>query len=256
MSEAAAYGKKIKAFYAKLKKSATKDADAGKPRPMVEELIFAILAREATDEQAERALRALLDNTVDLNELRVTTPKEMVAMMGGRIPDAIAKAQEINDVLNEIVRREDKLDLTVLKPKKVREAREYLETLGSLSPFAAAWFLCNCLGGHAIPVDDTLIVALRDDDLVPADADLPEIQALLERYISASDAKKHPALLRQFALAHAGKRKSDTSKSKSKSTAKKKKTKSGKAATSGAKTASKKTKTRDTNKKRAKASAR
>jgi endonuclease III len=199
MKDGAEYAKRFKSFFSKLKRS----ADAGEhrePLPIIEEFIVAILARETTESQAVAAYKRLIENVVDLNELRVTTPREMADFIGASFPECAEKSDEIASVLSDIVAREGRLDLAVLKQKKVREAREYLETLGGASPFAAAWVLSRCLGGHAVPVDQALIRALKADALVSADAELPEIQAFLERVIASADARRYPALLREYAL--------------------------------------------------------
>jgi endonuclease III len=199
MKDGAEFAKRFRAFYSKLKRGAG-TGERREPLPIIEELIVAILARETTEPQAVAAYRRLIENVVDLNELRVTTPREMADFVGAGFPECAEKAEEITSVLSDIVVREGRLDLAALKQKKVREAREYLETLGGASPFAAAWVLSRCLGGHAVPVDQALIRALKADELVSADAELPEIQAFLERVVSSADARRYPSLLREYAL--------------------------------------------------------
>lgn len=199
MKDGAEFAKRFRAFYNKLKRGAV-GGDRREPFPIIEEFIVAILARETSETQAVAAYKRLIENVVDLNELRVTTPREMAEFVGAGFPECAEKAEEITSVLSDIVSREGRLDLAALKSKKVREAREYLETLGGASPFAAAWVLSRCLGGHAVPVDQALIRALKADTLVSADAELPEIQAFLERLISSADARRFPSLLREYAL--------------------------------------------------------
>lgn len=198
MKDGAEYGKRFKTFYNKLKRGSGAK-ERRDPLPIIEEFIVAILARETTETQALAAYKRLIENVVDLNELRVTTSREMAAFVGESFPECKEKAEEISSVLNDIVAREGRLDLGGLKQKKVREAREYLETLGGATPFAAAWVLSRCLGGHAVPVDHALIRALKADDMVAPDSELPEIQAFLERIIPAADFKRNPGMLRDYA---------------------------------------------------------
>lgn len=198
MKDGAEFAKRFRTFYNKLSRAAGR-GDRRDPLPIIEEFIVAILARETTESQALAAYKRLIENVVDLNELRVTTAREMSGFVGESFPECKEKAEEIASVLSDIVAREGRLELSGLKQKKVREAREYLETLGGASPFAAAWVLSRCLGGHAVPVDQALIQALKADALVPADAELPEIQAFLERVIPASDFKRHPGILQDYA---------------------------------------------------------
>lgn len=203
MKDTGARARRLKAFYGKLKKSA-RNATPREPGPIIEELLFAILARETTDERAGTALQALRRNMVDLNELRVTTPREIVLCVGEDLAEATAKAAEIRDVLGDIVKRQNRLDLSMLKDRGLREAREYLETLRGVSAFAAAWVFARCLGGHAIAVDHNMARVLKEEEVVEAHAELTEVQAFLERHIPASEGQRFQALLREYALARRG----------------------------------------------------
>jgi len=199
MKDGANYARRIKSFASRLSRL-FKEPPPREPRPVIEELLYAILARETSDERAARALEALYQNTVDLNELRVTTPREIVRMMGEDLPEVAAKAEEIGAVLRDVVRRQGRLDLSSLKDRGLREAREYLETLQGVSPFAAAWVFSRSLGGHAIAVDENMVRFLRAERLVPEKAELADVQALLERNVSASISLRFQAALRQRAL--------------------------------------------------------
>ena len=65
---------------------------------------------------------------VDLNELRVTPSLALSQLIGHTVPLASEKAQRIVDALNAIRKREDTMDLTFLRHRGRREAKEYLES--------------------------------------------------------------------------------------------------------------------------------
>ncbi len=175
----------------------------GKPKPPepsepLEQLLVAILGGNTSHHKALTAFRKLREQMVDLNELRVTPVSELAKIIGPLIPQADIKAQRIVDVLNDIRRRHDTLDLSFLKQRGRREAREYLESLEGVDRCTAASVTLFSLGGHAMPVDDLTLQLLRKDEVVDAAAELPEVQSFLEHHISASDAAVFSLLLDRY----------------------------------------------------------
>jgi hypothetical protein len=123
-------------------------------------------------------------------------------LIGDGVPLAQAKAQRIVDGLNDVRRRQDRLDLTFLTQRARREAREYLESLEGMDQAAAASVVLYSLGGHAIPVDDLTLYVLRKEELVDASADAAEVQGFLERHVHAADARTFVDLLGRFVASH------------------------------------------------------
>jgi len=201
MKRGSMYAKRIKRLYQDLLKK------HGKPEPVeptdpIEQMLTGILSIDTTIGKGQAAFRKLMADMVDLNELRVTPALEMAQMMGSSMPMALDKARRIVDALNAVRKRQDSLDLTFLRQRGRREAREYLETLDGLVPSVAALVVLFSLGGHAIPVDNLALYVLRKEDLVHPDADIPTVQAFLERHISAADASRFVRLLDHFVIAH------------------------------------------------------
>lgn len=168
------------------------------PSDPLEQLLVAILGSNTSHHKALTVFRRLREQMVDLNELRVTPVSELARLIGPLIPQAELKAQRIVDVLNDIRRRHDTLDLSFLKQRGRREAREYLESLEGVDRCAAASVTLFSLGGHAIPVDDLTLQLLRKDEVVDPVADLPEVQSFLEHHVSASDAAVLTLLLDRY----------------------------------------------------------
>ena len=175
----------------------------GKPAPLetsdpLEQMVIAILGGNTSHHKALLAFRKLREQMVDLNELRVTPVTELARVIGPAIPQAEAKAQRIVVVLNDIRRRHDTLDLSFLKQRGRREAREYLESLEGVDRATAASVTLYSLGGHAIPVDELTLQVLRKDEVVDPAADLAEVQSFLEHHIGASDALAFSQLLDRY----------------------------------------------------------
>lgn len=169
----------------------------------IEQLIIGILASCTTHAKAVHAYRKLRSQTVDLNELRVTPAVELAEQIGDMVPLAAQKAQRIVDALNGIRKRHDSLDISFLKQRGRREAREYLESLEGVDRAAAASVVLYSLGGHAIPLDDLMIYVLQKEGVIEPNMDPAEIQRFVEHHIPAAQAKEFSDLLARYATAHA-----------------------------------------------------
>jgi endonuclease III len=187
MKNGTLYAKKLKQALSRIRGSAPQTpleyADA------IEQLIVAVLSQEAGLSSAHRAMRQLREDMVDYNELRVSTPAEVVASIDKHISDAEKPAEALIRVLNAIYRNEFAVTLDRLAGKGVRETKAYLDELDGMTPYVSASVLLWSLGGHAIPVNDRALDQLRREELVDPAADTAEVQAFLERHISAADAK-------------------------------------------------------------------
>lgn len=198
------YARKLRKHYETLRKRFGKAAPQegnGSPgeRDGVVVMIRALLEENASPEDARRAFEALLSQTVDLNDLRVSLPREILEMMGTSLPEAEDKAQRIHRALNAVFRRYASLSLDPLRKKTIRDARRSLEILEGMTPFAVACVVQEFLGGHAIPLDQVLLEALRGAGLIDPQAELSEVQGFLERNVRAEEAREFTAVIRAWA---------------------------------------------------------
>ncbi len=198
MIRASEYAAKVKRLMNRLRREHGKPP-AVEPTDPLEQMLIAILARNATDAGAREAYAQLREATVDLNDLRVTRAADICEIIGNTSPESDARARAIRDALKEVFDRENRLTLDFLRDRGRREARQYLESMKGVDPFAAASVLLFSLGGHAIPLDDAMLEVLRAEEVVHPAADLAAVQAFLERYISAADAQTFTSLVRGLA---------------------------------------------------------
>jgi endonuclease III len=196
------YARQIKSLFNRLKRQHGKP-QPNEPREPIDELILAILARDTTDAKAETALKYLLDEMVDHNDLRVTPWMDVAVSIAPQVPDAEAKARDIVDAMNGIYDRYNLVDLSALKGSPVREAREALRSLPGVDEFAAARVVLFCLGGHALPIDGSTLGVLRHEKLVAPDATLTEVQSFLERHIPAAEGVSFVMLMRRYVATRA-----------------------------------------------------
>jgi len=222
MKNGTAYGKKLKKAIPRFRGSAPKSelecADA------IEQLIVAVLSQETSIQRAHKATQQLLEDMIDFNELRVSTPAEISTSIQKHVPHSVQRGKVLVRVLNAIYKNEYAVSLDRLKGKGVREIKSYLDSLDAITPYVSASLLLWSLNGHAIPVNDPTLEMLRSEDLVDAGADTAEVQAFLERHISAADAKSFACDIEAYAAKGRFTAKSDgakTSAGRKKATARK-----------------------------------
>jgi len=209
MKNATKYQKKIKKLLGGMGKARPSPPEDANPFRV---MLDAILTADATPKQAEKAMAALEEEFVDINELRVSPPKEIVDCLDEGFPRRRAKAREIVTVLGAIFTRYNNLTLEPVEALTKRDLRRHLAEFG-LSPYAAACLVLMVYNGHAIPVDETLAECLEMKGYIHPDSDVPDVQAFLERVILQKDALAAHEFFRAFveksARALARKRKAD-----------------------------------------------
>ncbi len=187
MRKGTEYAKKLKQAYGKFRQTASRPIpERGDP---VEQLIVAVLSQETTTARAEKALKQINEALVDFNELRVSTPAEIADCISQQIPRPVQRAKALLQVLNAVYAREYAVSLESIQSKGIREMKSYLEGLDGITPYAVASTLLWSLGGHAIPINDMMLECLVREGLVDPNATVEEVQAFLERHVSAADAK-------------------------------------------------------------------
>ena len=197
MKQGTLYAGRIKRAYAK-HKSLDHQVDIPESDDPLRRLAIGILGSGRGDAAGERALNAILSEMVDWNDIRVSDVVEVAAAMRSAVTDGRARCRRLLNALQALYDREHCLSLDKLRAKGRREARQYLETLPGVDEYATASVLLWSLGAHGIPVHDKLLEALRAANLVHPDATRAEVQAFLERHISASEAKAFCLIMDSF----------------------------------------------------------
>lgn len=197
MKQGTVYAGRIKKAYAKLRHSMAAP-QLPEPDEPLHRLGIAILGVKYGDVEAEHAIDQMLTAMTDWNEVRVSRPSEINAAMSRASPERLEHCQRLTRALQSIYKSENRLSLDQLKHIGRREARQYLEGLDGVDHYAVASVALWSLGGHGIPIDDRLLQALRDANLVHPTADRGEVQAFLERHVAASEAKEFCMIMRSF----------------------------------------------------------
>ncbi len=188
MKQGTMYASRVKKAFAELRKSAPEPtvSDADDP---VRRLAVAILGVRVGDSKADAYVSKIESSMVDWNEVRVSSLAEIKEITGVNSEAVSETLGNLLDALQAIYDQENEISLDHLLKMGRRDARHYLEELAGVDAYGVASVILWSLGGHAIPVDDAMLQLLRDANLVHPVADRAEVQAFLERNISAADGK-------------------------------------------------------------------
>lgn len=241
MKNATEHAKVLKKLLTKLRPQVTIPDE--EPLIPIWGMVYAFLVWESSRNQADQAYNKLVDSMVDINDLRVTDPGELVEIIGESYHLAEERCYRLTRTLHAVYNREHAVELVSAADMSKRDARAYLDGLEAITPFVAGYVMLFGLGGHAVPIDDHLCERLRGDGVIHPDATLEEAQAFLEHQIRADDAVEAFYLLRAYVerpiKVSLGVKKAKTTKKK---TAKKTTKKSSAKKTTKKKTAKKTTK--------------
>jgi endonuclease-3 len=151
------------------------------PRPLLEELVFAICREGSTTADAEAAYGRLRKAFVDWNEVRVSTVQEVADVLRP-LPQAGPRAGWIIGVLQAVFELNYAFDLgdmekkglkhaakqisryfnaKDLDAKGLKQAAKQISRFKQVNDFAVAWVVQRSLGGHAIPLDGPTVRVLQ-----------------------------------------------------------------------------------------------
>jgi endonuclease III len=166
----------------------------------VEHAMRTILSEEATSDQVDQAMTRIRRHFVDLNDLRVSRPREIRDVLGPNFPRSGQKARVMPRILDQVFKQFNSMVWDFLHEMGKVETRAYFEKLEDVRPFLAAVLARDCTGAHAFPVDfDVARVLGRLGILDPSTTSEAEMQALLERAIKANRAYESHWVVKRLA---------------------------------------------------------
>lgn len=168
-------------------------------RPVLEHLLYACILENAVPDLADEAFARMQEEYFDWNEVRVTTVAELSEVMN-KIPDATEAAQRLKATLQSVFEAHYSFDLEPLKKMNLGVAIKELEKLRGLRAFAIAYATQHGLGGHAIPVSQGAMEALKVVGIVSdAEADKHKVPGM-ERAIPKTKGVEYASLLHQVGV--------------------------------------------------------
>ena len=197
MKNATAYARKLNPLLKKLRQA--HQPVEPEPLPPLARLVMSYLEWNADTKQATEAYQRLMENCVDINDLRVTHAHVVARLLGPKYPLAEQRAERMRDALHAIFKAFHATSLDPLSVRGKKQVRSFLDALSGMVPYVAAQVTLLGYGGHAVPVDDVLAELLRQEEVVDPEATLGEIVAFMERHIRADNAHQTHLLLRAWA---------------------------------------------------------
>ncbi|MBN1125113.1 MAG: hypothetical protein JXA82_08900 [Sedimentisphaerales bacterium] len=214
------YSDEIKKFFrtAKQKSAGIRARHWNDP---IEAFVYASIAEHVRKSEAMAILKRFEDHFVDLNDLRVSRPEEILDVIGDSDEATRMIAMKLPAALNDVFHAYDMNSLVNLMEEGKRQARKELDDMKHVSLFVSSYVLLTALGGHAIPLNAAMLSYLRDNQMVHPEAEDADIAGFLERLIPASQAYEFYVLLRRQSETGRSTLPSTSSAAKPKKTAKK-----------------------------------
>ncbi len=191
--------KVIDKLFSSLGKHAHRDGEA---RPVLEQFLYAICREGTTRETADQIFRGLRERFYDWNEVRVSSAHEVAEVMDGLVSDAEARSQRVIDFLQEVFDTTFSFDLERLQKEGVKVAAKKLSRYQAANDYAVAFVIQHSLGGHAIPLDDPALRALRRLGLLEETGELEALRASLEHQVPKAKGALFVDLVSELAEAY------------------------------------------------------
>jgi len=144
----------------KVVKKHYKPVPAPKDRSLFEHLVFACLVENSPHDSAEQVLNTLKDDYFDWNEVRVSTHRELTEVTKPLV-DSSQAAERLKQTLHSVFEGVYQFDLEALKKQNIGQSAKQLHKLNGSTPFVVAYVTQTALGGHSIPVNRGLLIAMH-----------------------------------------------------------------------------------------------
>jgi len=203
------YARRVRKLYRELKRKYPTIERTTYDEP-VDAIVHGIVSENTTETAAQAMSRKFADYFVDLNDMRVSRPEEMVEILGEDTPLTRQTTNTLTSTLMAIFNEYHTVSLQALKKVGKRPAKKALEKLDGITRFAVDYCMLMALQGHAIPLTERMIEYLKSRGLVDSEADERQIGGFLTRQISAKNGYEFYTFLRRESEASETKKKKRT----------------------------------------------
>jgi endonuclease III len=170
-----------------------------KERTLFEHLMFACLLENSPHELAEQVLKTLQDNYFDWNEVRVSTLREL-AEVTKPLVDSSEAAARLKQTLHAVFEGVYQFDLETLKKQNIGASAKQLQKLNGSTPFVVAYVTQVALGGHSIPVNRGLLIAMHVVGVISDSEFKSGTVPGLERTVAKTKGQEVASLLHQLGV--------------------------------------------------------
>jgi len=215
MKSATKHAEELKALTKRLHKE-HKPAPRQKQEPL-RALVRGALSFDVPDSRADDAMKAIEREFVDLNELRVATELELVALLGPKFPYVERRVTMMTQGLSMIFEKEHTLNLERLATVSKKDIRTFLREMPDIHPFVDAYVMLMAFEGSAVPIDDTMTAFLTEEGVIEPGTTLEDAQKFLEHHLKAEECYEFFVMARESALAASDESAKKAAKKKAKS---------------------------------------
>lgn len=171
-------------------------------RSVLEQLLYACCLEDVPYDAADEAFHRLQESFFDWNEVRVTTVSELCETLHN-LPEPAAAALRIKKNLQSLFETRYSFDIDDMAKLNQGKAIAELEKLAGMTKFVLGYMTQNALGGHAIPVSNSVMQVLLATEIVsPAEAQ-KGLAPGLERTIPKTKGAVFASCLHQLAADYA-----------------------------------------------------
>ncbi len=171
-------------------------------RSVLEHMLYACCLEDTPYDAADEAFHRLQESFFDWNEVRVTTVSELCETLHN-LPEPAAAALRIKKNLQSLFETRYSFDLDDMIKMNQGKAVQELEKLAGMTKYVLAYVTQNALGGHAIPVGNSIMQVLLATEIVShTEADKGQTPGL-ERTVPKTKGAAFASCLHQLAVEHA-----------------------------------------------------
>src|SRR3954453_19109395 len=168
-------------------------------RTVLEQLLFACLLEDSPQESAEQVFNTLKHDYFGWNEVRVSTIRELTDALKPLV-NPTTSAARLKQTLHAVFESVYEFDIESLKKQNIGQAAKLLQKYNGSTPFVVSYVIQNALGGHAIPLNQGTLIALRAVRLV-SDAEFKQaVVPGLERTVPKNKGAEVGSLLHQLGV--------------------------------------------------------
>ena len=160
MKEAKNFGDKVQQVARALKHKQQKCESPVYEEP-VDAIVFAVLSEHTTSQQAQAAYKKIKEHFIDLNDLRVSRPEEIVEAAGSEAAITNQTAMNLISILKAIFEKYNMVSLADLKRQGKKQIRDAIAKYPGISEFVIDYCMLTAFGAHAIPLTDRMFEFLK-----------------------------------------------------------------------------------------------
>jgi len=176
-----------------------KPVPVAKDRMLFEHLMFACLLENSSHESAEQVFSTFKTAYFDWNEVRVSTLRELTEVTKPLV-DPPQAAARLKQTLHSVFEGVYQFDLETLKKQNIGQSAKQLQKLKGSTRFVVAFVTQTALGGHAIPVNNGLLIAMHVVGVISDNELRAGTVPGLERVVSKTKGIEVGSLLHQLGV--------------------------------------------------------